>query len=83
MEKIKQQIDQIISFKADSLEKLAEEYDSMHERIQQGIEKMQNSKIFTNDEIKEINTYAKTMLNQKHASARADLTKTLKENFVF
>lgn len=83
MEKLKQQIDSIVSFKADSLEKLTEEYDSIHERIQKGIEKMQNSKIFTNEEIKEINTYSRTMLNQKHASARADLTKTLRENFVF
>jgi hypothetical protein len=83
MKKIKQQIDSIISFKANSLEKLTEEYDSIRERIQEGIEKMQNSKIFTNEEIKEINTYAKTMLNQKYTNARTDLTKTLKDNFVF
>ena len=83
MNRIKDQVDSIIKFTATTFEALAEERSTIQDRIVEGVEKMKESSVFSEAEIKEVSQYAVNTLNTRYSSAKADITNNIRESFEF
>mgnify|MGYP006992214553 CR=1 FL=1 len=58
MEKIKNQINDIIIYNCDDFNSLTARYDALGSRIEEGIAKMKEIGVYTDSEIQEISTFA-------------------------
>lgn len=83
MNKIKDQVNSIVTFTATTFEALSEERSAIQDRITEGIEKMKESLVFSEAEIKEVAQYAANTLNTRYSSAKADITNSLRDSFEF
>ena len=83
MEKIKEQVSAIVVFNKTTLEELGLQYGEISNRLSDGISKMKNSRVFSTNEIKEINDYSKSILDTRYQEAKRDITTKLRENFEF
>ena len=83
MEKIKAQVSAIVAFNKTTLEELGLQYGEISDRLSEGISRMKNSRVFSTDEIKEVNDYSKSLLDTRYQEAKRDITATLRENFEF
>ena len=81
MEKIKDQVRGIVVFNATTLEALDEERRNIHERILEGIEKMKESKVFSDAEVKEVSQYSSQILHEMYLSARSTIINSIRETF--
>jgi hypothetical protein len=83
MNRIKDQVDSIIKFTATTFEALSEERSTIQDRIIEGVEKMKESSVFSEAEIKEVSQYAVNTLNTRYSSAKADITNNIRDSFEF
>lgn len=83
MNKIKDQVDALIVFNATDFESLQEEKMHITDRCIEGIEKMKESKVFTDKEISEINQYWPAIVNARYNAAKQDIANTIRTNFTF
>jgi hypothetical protein len=83
MEKIKTQICDLIKFEATTLHGLNKEYHNIQNRLKEGIEKMRESNLFTDEEISSITSFAGSTLLDIHAKYRDGLIDSLRNNFKF
>lgn len=83
MNKIKDQIDTLIVFNATDLNSLQEEKSTLIDRLSEGVDKMKETKVFTEAEIKEISQYGVQVLNARFTLAKQDITNTIRTNFTF
>lgn len=84
---IKEQVFAIVDFKATTLDALEKEFDEIKTRIEKGVDKMKATNglttIFTEQEIKEVDDYARTLLCNTYSSAKNDILEKTRRNFVF
>jgi hypothetical protein len=83
MEKIKQQIEKLIVFNATSLADLSTEFETLKDRLNQGLENMGDSQLFSPKEISEIKTFANQLLITKHSACKQAIINKGRETFVF
>jgi hypothetical protein len=83
MNKIKDQVDALIVFNATDFDSLQEEKMHITDRCIEGIEKMKESKVFTDKEIAEINQYWPTVVNARYNAAKQDIANCIRTNFTF
>lgn len=83
IESIKNQVSAIIVFKGESFDELSEEHRAICERIDEGIARMEASEVFSEDEIKEIKSYATGTLYRMYKEARTNLRTIKRANFEF
>ena len=83
MEKIKQQIEKLIVFKATSLEDLYAEYETLKDRCNQGIENMKESQLFSSQEISEIKEFTNQLLCNRYREYQLFVTNKAREAFIF
>ena len=83
MNKIKDQVDALIVFNATDFDSLQEEKMHITDRCIEGIEKMKESKVFTDKEISEINQYWPAIVNARYNAAKQDIANCIRTNFTF
>lgn len=83
MEKIKEQVSAIVAFNKTTLEELGLQYGEISDRLSEGISKMKNSRVFSVNEIKEINDFGKSILDTRYQEAKRDITIKIRESFEF
>lgn len=83
MNKIKDQIDALVVFSATDFDSLQEEKMHITDRCIEGIEKMKESKVFTDKEIAEINQYWPSVVNARYSTAKQDIANNIRANFTF
>ena len=83
MDTIKEQVSSLVKFTATTFDALLEERGTIQDRIIEGIEKMKESKVFSEAEVKEISQFALNTLNTRYSSARADITNNIRTSFEF
>lgn len=83
MEKIKKQIEEVVTFKSTTLEELSTEKTAMLDRIYKGVQNMKDSKLFYNEEIQEIENFAYHLFDEKLCTKKESIIKQLRDNFVF
>lgn len=83
MNAIKDQVDSIVKFTATTFDALTEERGRIQDRIVDGLERMKESKVFSEAEIKEVSQFALNTLNTRYSSARADITNNIRTSFEF
>lgn len=83
MNKIKDQVDALIVFNATDFDSLQEEKMHITDRCIEGIEKMKESKVFTDKEIAEINQYWPTVVTARYNAAKQDIANCIRTNFTF
>lgn len=83
MNKIKDQVDALIVFNATDFDSLQEEKMHITDRCNEGIEKMKESKVFTDKEISEINQYWPAIVNARYNAAKQDIANCIRTNFTF
>lgn len=83
MNAIKDQVSSLVNFTAKTFEALTEERNKIQDRLIEGIEKMKDSKVFSEAEVKEVSQYALNVLNARYNSAKEDLTQELRNSFEF
>ena len=83
MEKIKQQIEKLIVFNATSPADLSTEFQTLKDRLNQGLENMRDSQLFSPKEISEIKDFADQLLITKHSAYKQTIINKARETFVF
>lgn len=83
MNKIKEQIDALVVFSATDFDSLQEEKMSITDRCIEGVEKMKETKVFTDKEVSEINQYWPSVVNARYNAAKQDIANKIRTNFVF
>ena len=84
---IKEQVSAIVEFKVYSYEELEAAYDSIHARIEKGIENMEQAnepvQIFSDSEINNVYTYAMEILGDRYRNAKSDIIEHKRASFEF
>ena len=83
MKNIESQISTIISFRDVELKDLEKHASDIETRISLGIENMKNSKLFTDEEIKQISSYAFKQLSLRADERRKLLVADARSKFLF
>ena len=83
MNTIKDQVSELIQFTATTSEELVEQKNAFIDRLSEGVDKMKESKVFTEMEIKEVSRYGLQILNERFVSAKQDIVNTARKNFKF
>lgn len=83
MNKIKEQVSALIVFNATEVDALNQEYSALSKRIDEGIAKMANSRLYSEKEIKEIQTHATSTLNVRFKAAKNDIVSKKRAEFQF
>lgn len=83
MEKIKEQINGILTYTSSDLEGLKEEYQELGMRINEGLAKMKASAVFTDSEIREAGEFARQLLIDKFEIAKRAIVDSVRESFEF
>ena len=84
MEKIKEQINGLIGFKeVKTLDEAVTMYKGHHERIQEGLKRMKDIGVFSEDEIKDVSNYAYWLRNVRYEDCVTFLKEEMRNNFVF
>lgn len=83
MNTIKNQVDELIQFTATNLDELSEQKSALIDRLSEGVDKMKETKVFTEMEIKEISQYGIHVLNTRFAEAKQEIANTIRKNFKF
>lgn len=83
MENIKKQIDMLIKYECDNFDDLKSIYSNLSLRINEGLTKMKETLVFTEDEIAEINDYAKKLLVERFEYERVRIREKIRKSFKF
>ena len=83
MERIKEQINSLLTYTSSDLEGLKEEYQELGMRINEGLSKMKAAAVFTDAEIKETGEYARQLLLDKFEIARQAIVNSVRDSFEF
>lgn len=83
MEKIKEQINNIVKYEGSDLESLKNEYQELGLRINEGLSKMKTATVFTEAEVKEVGEYARQLLVARFEDARQAIVNSLRDSFEF
>lgn len=83
IESIKEQISAIVVFSATTLDKTREQYESILDRIYEGKERMKESELFTEGEIKDVYIYAMRLLGDRFRGCRMDIRTKGRAEFQF
>lgn len=83
MKNIENQINTIISFRDIELKDLEKHASELENRISQGVENMKNSKLFTDEEIKQVSIYAHKLLSVRVDERRKLLVQDARSKFAF
>lgn len=87
IDSIKEQVSAIVNYKATTLEALEVEFEEIKARINEGVEKMKATNelatVFDEQEIKEIDGYAKTLLCNRYREMKCSIIDATRRNFVF
>lgn len=83
IESIKAQISVIIVFTAKDLAELEQQGETFSERIADALQRMEEAKVFTESEIKEIRQYANDTRNTRYNECWRDIRATMRGNFEF
>lgn len=83
MNKIKEQVSALIVFNATELDTLNQEYSNISKRINEGLSKMTDSQLFSEKEIKEIQSHADNILGTRYRSAKDNLISKKRDEFQF
>lgn len=83
MEKIKEQINGILTYTSSDLETLKEEYQELGVRINEGLSKMKAAAVFTDAEIRETGEYARQLLIDKFEIAKRTIVDSVRNSFEF
>lgn len=83
MEKIKQQIEKLITFTSTSIANVSTECEILKDRIDRGIEKMEESGLYSPKEISETKDFANQLLVTKHLEYKQSIINKARETFVF
>ena len=83
MKNIESQISTIISFQNIELKDIEKHASNLDDRISVGIEKMKNSNLFTDEEIKQISSYAYKLLAKRTNDRRDQLIIDARSKFIF
>jgi hypothetical protein len=83
MKHIESQINTIISFRDVELKDLEKHATSLNDRITLGIKSMKDSKLFTEEEIQQVTSYAYKLLSERADERRKLLVADARSKFVF
>ena len=83
IESIKAQISAIIVFTAKDFAELEQQEKNFSERIADALQRMEDAKVFTDSEIKEIRQYAYNTKNTRSNECYRDIKGAARMNFVF
>lgn len=83
MKHIESQINTIISFRDVELTDLEKHATALNDRITIGIKSMKNSKLFTDEEVKQMSAYAYKLLSVRADERRKLLVQDARSKFVF
>ena len=83
MEKIRNQINDIITYNCDDFNSLTARYDALGNRIDEGIMKMKEAGVFTDAEIQEISTFAHNLRRDRYIEAKKALIESMRDAFEF
>ena len=84
IERVKAQVSAIVNYSGiNTIEGLREQRTAIVERYREGIEKMKESGLFKDEEIKEVLKYASALNEQRYSQAYTDVKCTLRNEFVF
>lgn len=83
MNKIKEQVSSLVAFNATELDTLNQEYSAISKRLEEGISKMSDSHLFSDKEIKEIQTHANSILGTRYRAAKDDIISKKRDEFQF
>jgi hypothetical protein len=83
MKKIESQISNQVSFTGVTLEELPKYVQSMTDKISVGLSRMKESKLFTQDEIKQIQEFATKLINVRADAHQKMMTEQAREKFRF
>lgn len=83
MKKIESQIANAVNFTGVTLEELPKHVQSLTDRISVGLNKMKESKLFIEDEIKSIQEYATKLIQVRAEAHRKMMTEQAREKFRF
>lgn len=83
MEKIRTQINDIITYNCDNFNALTARYDALGSRIEEGIAKMKEIGVFTEAEIQEISTFANNLRRDRYLEAKKAIIESARNAFEF
>lgn len=83
MKNVESQINTIICFRDVALKDLEKRVSELDDRVSLGIENMKKSKLFTDEEIKQISAYAFQLLSVRADEHRKLLVQDARNKFIF
>lgn len=83
MNKIKEQVSAIVVFNATELATLNQEYTTISKRIDEGISKMTDSHLYSEKEVKEVQSHANNLLGVRYRAAKDDIVSKKRDEFKF
>lgn len=83
MEKIRTQINDIITYNCDDFNALTAHYNALNNRINEGIMKMKEAGVFSDAEIQEISTFAHNLRRDRYTEAKKVLIENMRNAFEF
>lgn len=83
MQIITKQIEVLIQYKGGTFDAINQEYDSLKDRIEEGVQKMKDTGVFTDSEINQVKDFAINLLGSRFREAKDTIKKNLRESFQF
>ena len=83
MQAITSQVESLVQYKGETFDAINQEYDSLKDRIEEGIQKMKESNVFTDSEIKQVRDFAMNLLGVRYREMKDTITKNMRESFQF
>lgn len=83
IERIKEQVSAIVVFKSESFEQLREEYYDVTARIEDGLDRMKELNVFSDDEVKQVRDYAYELRHRRYHECNRDIAAALRGSFEF
>lgn len=83
MQAITKQIESLIQYKGETFDAINQEYDSLKDRIEEGVQKMKDAGVFTDSEINQVRDFAINLLGSRFREAKDAIKRNLRESFQF
>ena len=83
MQAITSQVESLVQYKGETFDAINQEYDSIKDRIEEGVQKMKESNVFTDSEIKQVRDFAINLLGVRYRETKDTITKNMRESFQF
>lgn len=83
MQAITKQIESLIQYKGETFDAINQEYNSLKDRIEEGVQKMKDAGVFTDSEINQVRDFAINLLGSRFREAKDAIKRNLRESFQF